>query len=124
MAKELTSIDIEKILAEYEDELFARYEQADIEELPEDFPMPPIEKILAGVLRHKVAVLRNKEYYQAKLMQLFKLATLLLDDMYTLEEERRQGCIKYMLDGLYEDLTDVVSIIDALPDLKKRTNPS
>ena len=86
--------------------------------------MPPIEKILAGVLRHKVAVLRNKEYYQAKLMQLFKLATLLLDDMYTLEEERRQGCIKYMLDGLYEDLTDVVSIIDALPDLKKRTNPS
>lgn len=118
-------MDIEKILSEYEDALFLRFEEEEEpEELPEDVPAPSIEKILAGVLRHKVAVLKNKDYYQAKLMQIFKLTTLLLDDSYTLEEDRRQACIDYLLNELYEDLTDVINIIDALPDLRRRKNPS
>ena len=71
MEKNLTSMYIEKILSEYEDSLFLRFEDEEPEELPEGAPMPSIEKILAGVLRHKVAVLKNKDYYQAKLMQIF-----------------------------------------------------
>lgn len=124
MEKILTSMDIEKILSEYEDDLCLRFEAAAEEELPEEIAAPSIEKILAGVLRHKVAVLKNKDYYQAKLMQIFKLATLLLDDMYTLDEERRQACIEYLLNELCDDLTDVINIIDALPDLRNRRNPS
>ena len=87
MEKNLTSMDIEKILSEYEDSLFLRFEDEEPEELPEGAPMPSIEKILAGVLRHKVAVLKNKDYYQAKLMQIFKLTTLLLDDDYPQEAD-------------------------------------
>lgn len=124
MEKNLTSMDIEKILSEYEDALFLRFEDEEPEELPEDAPAPSIEKILAGVLRHKVAVLKNKDYYQAKLMQIFKLTTLLLDDDYPQEADRREACISYLLNELYEDLTDVVNIIDALPDLRSKRNPS
>lgn len=126
MEKNLTSMDIEKILSEYEDALFLRFEKDDneMEALPESATPPSVEKILAGVLRHKVAVLRNKDYYQAKLMQMFKLVTLLLDDMYTLEADRRKACIDYLLNELYEDLTDVMHIIDTLPDLRSRKSPS
>ena len=57
-------------------------------------------------------------------MQIFKLSALLLDDMYQLDEDVREACISYLLNELYEDLTDVIHIIDSLPDLRRRVNPS
>ncbi len=126
MEKYFTSMDIERLLLEYEKSLCVRFEEME-DELDPDIEIPPppqVEKMLESLLKRKVSILKNKDYYAAKLMQLFKLTTLLLDDDYQMEDEVRQACIGYLLDELFDDLTDVIHIIDSLPDLKKRVNPS
>lgn len=132
MEKNLTSMDIERILTEYEEALFVRTEEIEKEledmEIPEpEFgPDSPqfMERIVAGALRRKVSVLKNKDYYAAKLMQLYKLSTLLSDDEYSLDETVRESCVRYILNMLCDDLLDVLSLLDTLPDLRLRHNPS
>lgn len=127
----LTSIDIERILTEYEEDLFARTEELEKEleglELSKlDFGSDNkmMERVIAGALRRKVSVLKNKDYYAGKLMQLYKLSTLLTDDEYLLDETVRESCVQYLLDELVEDLLDVMQLIDTLPDFRLRHNPS
>lgn len=127
----LTSIDIERILTEYEEDLFARTEELEKEleglELSKlDFGSDNkmMERVIAGALRRKVSVLKNKDYYAGKLMQLYKLSTLLTDDEYLLDETVRESCMQYLLDELVEDLLDVMQLIDTLPDFRLRHNPS
>lgn len=131
MEKNLTSIDIERILTEYEEDLFARTEELEKEleglELSKlDFGSDNkmMERVIAGALRRKVSVLKNKDYYAGKLMQLYKLSTLLTDDEYLLDETVRESCMQYLLDELVEDLLDVMQLIDTLPDFRLRHNPS
>ncbi|MCI9595937.1 MAG: hypothetical protein HFE75_01305 [Firmicutes bacterium] len=127
MEKNLTSIDIERILTEYEEALFVRTEELEGMEFPDmDFGTDTqlMERIVAGALRRKVSVLKNKDYYAAKLMQLYKLSTLLSDDEYSLDEAVRESCVQYLLNELRDDLLDVLQLIDTLPDLRVRHNPS
>lgn len=131
MEKNLTSIDIERILTEYEEALFVRTEEIEKELEGMEFPdvdfgtdTQLMERIVAGALRRKVSVLKNKDYYAAKLMQLYKLSTLLSDDEYSLDEAVRESCVRYLLDELRDDLLDVLQLIDTLPDLRTRHNPS
>ncbi len=128
MEKSLTSIDIERILMEYEKELSNRADNQQDDKEWESFEMSGdsqiMERILAGVLRQKVSVLKNKDYYAAKLMQLFKLTTLLLNDEYWLDETLRNSCVQYLMEELRDNLVDVIQIIDTLPDLRPRRNPS
>lgn len=131
MEKNLTSIDIERILTEYEEALFVRTEELEEELEGMEFPdmdfgtdTQLMERIVAGALRRKVSVLKNKDYYAAKLMQLYKLSTLLSDDEYSLDEAVRESCVQYLLNELRDDLLDVLQLIDTLPDLRVRHNPS
>ena len=85
MEKNLTSIDIERILTEYEEALFVRTEELEGMEFPDmDFGTDTqlMERIVAGALRRKVSVLKNKDYYAAKLMQLYKLSFGMICWMY------------------------------------------
>ena len=62
MDKNFTSMDIEKILLDYEESLYVRFEEEEEElALPEGSASPPIEKLLAGVLKHRVEALKNKD---------------------------------------------------------------
>ncbi len=113
---------------EYEKELSNRADNQQEDKEWESFEMSGdsqiMERILAGVLRQKVSVLKNKDYYAAKLMQLFKLTTLLLNDEYWLDETLRNSCVQYLMEELRDNLVDVIQIIDTLPDLRPRRNPS
>ncbi len=128
MEKDLTSMDIERILMEYEKELSNRTDDQEEEGEWESFEMNGdtqiLDRILAGLFLQKVSLLKNKDYYAAKLMQLFKLTVLLLNEEYLLEEPLRKSCMQYLMRELRDDLVDVIQIIDTLPDMKPRHTPS
>ena len=127
MQKYFTSLDIEKILAEYEKELAAEFDRDNSEDCPEDPPEPPepsIENILAGALKKRIKILKNKAHYEAKLMQLFRLTVLLKDEEYALDEETRESCLEYLLHELGNDLLDILQVLDMLPDLGREKKPS
>ena len=127
MKKYFTSLDIEKILSEYERELAAELDRVNSEDYPEDLPEPPepsIENILAGAVKKRIKILKNKEHYEAKLMQLFRLTVLLEDEEYPLDEETRESCLEYLLHELGHDLLDILQVLDMLPDLGREKKPS